>query len=146
MLKQLVFGLTALTLGTSLLSAQYGRHSSTPPTPEQSVAGKVARLTALLTLTTAQQGQATTIFTTEQTALTVLATPRQTATTALKTAIENNDSTGIQTQATALGSLEQQRVLAEATADAAFYAILTPTQQTTYNNARLGGHVWPRGR
>jgi len=143
MLRKLILGLTTATLGASLLSAQFGRHSSTPPTPEQIVAREVARLTALLTLTTAQQTQATTIFTTEQTSLSALATPTQAARTALKTAIQNNDATGIQTQATALGSLEQQRVVAQATADAAFYAILTPSQQTTYNNARTGGLGWP---
>jgi Spy/CpxP family protein refolding chaperone len=101
---------------------------------------------ALLTLTTAQQAQATTIYTTEQTALSGLNTSRQTAQTALQTAIKANDLTGIMTQATQIGSLTTQQVEDQAKAEAALYAILTTDQQTKYNQLHsvgLGGRGGP---
>lgn len=123
-----------MTLSTSLLSAD--DHNKVPLTPAQQVARTVARLTVRLTLTTTQQAQATTIFITEQTALAALVTPKQTAQAALQTAIQTNNAAGIQAQALALGRLQEQQILADATAEA-FYAILTPAQQTTYNNWNL---------
>jgi Spy/CpxP family protein refolding chaperone len=97
-------------------------------------------LTIRLTLTTAQQAQATTIFTTELAAEAALVAPKQAAKTALQAAITANSVSGIQAQAGALGALETQQIVADATADASFYAILTPAQQTTYNNYRLAEH------
>lgn len=83
-------------------------------------------------MTTTQQAQATTIFTTEQAALAALVTPKQTAQAALQAAIQTNNTAGIQARALALGRLQEQQVLADAMAEAAFYGILTPVQQTTY--------------
>jgi Spy/CpxP family protein refolding chaperone len=103
------------------------------------VENKVARLTALMMLSTTQQASATTIFTTEQTALSTVTASMKTARTALKTAVQSNDTAGIATQAAAIGSLTTQEVQATSTADADFYALLTPTQQTQYN--KLGGLV-----
>jgi len=123
-----------LTLAAPFVFAQ---RNHTPPTPAQQVANKVARLTVLLMLTTSQQAAATTIFTTEQSALTPIAASIKTARTALKTAVEANDTAGITTQAAAIGSLTTQEVQAQSTANADFYASLTPTQQTQYN--KLGG-------
>jgi Spy/CpxP family protein refolding chaperone len=126
-----------LTLAAPFIFAQ---RTHTPPTPAQQVANKVARLTALLTLTTAQQGTATMIFTTEQSALTPIAASMKTARTALKTAVEANDTAGIATQAAAIGSLTTQEVQAQSTANADFYASLTGTQQAQYNKlGALGG-------
>lgn len=135
MTKRIFLALAALTLSTSLLSAD--DHNKVPLTPAQQVARSVARLTVRLALTTTQQAQATTIFTTEQTTLAALVTPKQTAQAALQTAIQTNNAAGIQAQALALGRLQEQQVLADSTAEAAFYAILTPAQQTTYNNRKL---------
>jgi Spy/CpxP family protein refolding chaperone len=126
----------------------------TPPTPAQIAAAMVARLTKLLDLTSAQQASATTIFTTEQTALAPLATNMKTERTALKTAILANSSADIAAAATQIGDLTTERVTAEATADAAFYAILTPDQQTKYTTLKPGlggaggfrGHAGPGGR
>lgn len=134
----------ALTLLTFLLPLHaFENGAGTSLTPAQIAARRVARLTALLTLTSAQQAQATTIFTTEQTTGAGLETSIEAARTALQTAIQSNDSTGISTQAVQIGNLTGQQVLAEATADAAFYAILTSAQQTTYNNVKLGGLMGP---
>ena len=135
MTQRISKALTFAVFAASLLSAQ---NTQTPPTTAQIVANLVARLTTLLTLTSTQQTQATTIFTTEQTALAALRTSIQTAQTALTTAIKANDQAGIATQATAIGNATTQEVEAQAKADAAFYLILTPEQQTKYNELKSG--------
>lgn len=98
---------------------------------------QVTRLTTLLTLTAAQQAQATTIFTAEATANSTTMASMRTARTALKTAVEANDQAGIATQASQIGSLTTQQVSDQAKAQAAFYAILTADQKTKYDS--LGG-------
>lgn len=120
---------TFLAISLSSLSA---RQSHTPPTPAQIVANRVARLTTLLSLNATQQSQATTYFTTEQTAPSGVGASMKAAHTALMTAVEANDAAGITAQATQIGSLTTQEVTARSTANAAFYAILNPTQQTQY--------------
>jgi hypothetical protein len=76
----------------------------------------------------------------------------QTAQTALQTAITSNS--GIAAAAAAIGSLTTQQVTADATADAAFYEILTSTQQAKYTTLQPlglgvgggpGGHGGPGG-
>lgn len=109
------------------------------PTIADIVAHRVARLTTLLTLTTAQQATATTLFTTEETALAAIRTSRDTAQTALTTAIEANDKNGIVAAATQFGSFETQEVEADATAQAGFYASLTADQKTKYKTLLEGG-------
>jgi len=127
-------------LASSFLLAQiYSGSTGTAPTVAQIVARQVARLTSLLTLTSSQQAQATSIFTTEQTALASLRTTLDAAHTSLDTAVESDSTGDITTLAAQIGTLQGQQVLAQATADAAFYAILTSSQQTTYNNLKLGG-------
>jgi Spy/CpxP family protein refolding chaperone len=132
-----------LAFSTVLVRAQ---STATPPTAAQIVANQVARLTKLLDLTSAEQTSATTIFTTEQTALAALRTSMQTARTALKTAITSNDTATIATDAAQIGTLTGQEVAAQATASAAFYAILTADQQTKYETlGPLGGGPGGRG-
>jgi len=112
----------------------------TPPIPAQIAANQVARLTKLLDLTSTQQASATTIFTTEQTALGTLRTSMQTARTGLQTAITSNDTATIDADATQIGTLTGEEVLDQATASAAFYAILTADQQSKYETlGPLGG-------
>src|SRR3984885_11273776 len=111
-----------------------------PPTPAQTLANQVARLTKLPDLQSSQQTPATIIITTEQTALATLRTSMQTARTGLQTAITSNDTATIGTDATQIGSLTGEEVLAQATASAAFYAILTADQQSKYETlGPLGG-------
>ncbi len=131
-----------LTLAAPFVFAQ---RTHTPPTPAQQVANKVARLTALLTLTTSQQATATMIFTTEQSALAPIAASMKTARTALKTAVEANDTGGIAIQAAAIGGLTTQEVQAQSTANADFYAILTPAQQAQYKKLGAFGGGFGRG-
>ena len=121
-----------MALTTMLASAQ--STPPRPPTPAQMVANQVARLTKLLDLNSTQQASATTIFTTEQTALATLRTSMHTARTALQTAIKSDDPASIGTQATQIGTLNGEEVLARATASAAFYAILAADQQSKYDS------------
>ena len=107
-----------------------GPGSTTPPDPATVVTHQVSFLTTLLTLTTGQATQATTIFTTALTAVTALQTQIQTAETALSTAIKANASATIATQAATIGTLHGQIVAANAGADAAFYLLLTADQKT----------------
>jgi Spy/CpxP family protein refolding chaperone len=137
--------LTAFVSLTLLVPFAFAQRNHTPPTPAQQVANKVARLTAILTLTPAQQGTATTIFTTEQSALSTVGASMKTARTALKTAVLANDTAGISTQSAAIGSLTTQEVQAQSTANADFYAMLTPTQQTQYNKLGAFGGFGGRG-
>ena len=108
--------------------------NANPPDVATVVAREVAFLTKLLTLTSGQQTQATTIITNELNAITPIQTTIGTAQTALTTAIKANDTKGIATQSAAIGTAQGQILALEANADAAFYALLTTAQQTTLNN------------
>ncbi len=130
--------LLAQSTGTGTGTGTTGT-TPTPPTAAQIVANRVTRLTALLTLTSTQQTQATTIFTAEQTALSTIMTSLQTAHTALQTAIKADDQTGIGTQSTQIGSLTTQQIEAQAKGDAAFYALLTSDQKTKYDTLQSVG-------
>jgi Spy/CpxP family protein refolding chaperone len=127
-----------LMLSASLVFAQ-NHGPASAPTAAQIVANRVAHYTALLTLTTAQQTQATAIFTTEQTTLSTIMPSLHTARTALRTAIQKDDLTGINTQATQIGSLTTQQTVAQGTAEAAFFAMLTSDQQTKYTQLPAHG-------
>jgi hypothetical protein len=107
-----------------------GSTTSNPPDVATIVAHEVSFLTSLLTLTTGQQTQATTIFTTALNSITPIQTIITTAQTALATAVKNNDTAGITTQSTAIGAAQGQIVAIQAKADAAFYALLTSDQKT----------------
>jgi Spy/CpxP family protein refolding chaperone len=98
--------------------------------PATLAARQVSLLTHLLTLTTGQQTQATTIFTASITANQALDTQETAARTALLAAIKANAAATITTQATALGNLEAQEIANSAKADAAFYLLLTADQKT----------------
>jgi Spy/CpxP family protein refolding chaperone len=108
--------------------------TNNPPDVATIVAREVNFLTHLLTLTTGQQTQATTIFTNALNSITPLETGITTARTALTTAIKANDTAGITTQSTAIGTAEGQITAIQARADAAFYALLTTDQKNTLNN------------
>jgi len=133
-MKKAILAAVAVTiLSAPVIFAQNPGGPRTPPTPAQIVSNQVARLTALLDLNTAQQAQATTIFTTEQNSLSGVRSGMQTAHSDLKTAIQSNNASGITAAAVQIGNLTTQQVEAEATAQAAFIAILNPSQLSKYN-------------
>lgn len=142
MIKRL-FSTTALLAFAALLASGQSTIPPTPPTTAQIVSNIVSRLTKLLDLNSMQQSDATTIFTTEQTALATIRTSLQTAQTTLQTAITANDAGTIATQAAQIGALTGQQVQAQATAAAAFYAVLNSDQQSKYMT--LGPMLGPGG-
>ena len=85
------------------------------------------------------------LFTTELTDVSTIQTSLKAARTALNTAVQNNDANGISMQATQIGTRTTQEVLAQATANAGFYASLTAAQQAIYNELKPGGQGGPRG-
>src|SRR4051812_28098048 len=68
-----------------------GSNATNPPDVATVVAREVSFLTSLLTLTTGQQTQASTIFTSALNSITPLQTTITTAQTALATAVKAND-------------------------------------------------------
>jgi len=130
--------LTSLMAASCLLAQSTTR---TPPDPATMAQHRVTRLTTLLTLTAAQQQQATNIFTNSATADANVRTGLKTAHQALSDAIKKNDTAGIDRAATTIGSLTAQVASTDGKAEAAFYQILTPDQQTKL--AALKGHGGP---
>jgi hypothetical protein len=135
-MKKLILCVLAVTALTVSPAAAFDRDNdsgiSTPPTPATQAARAVARLTRRLVLTVAQQATATTLFTAEYTTLATLPASVVTAKAALLAAILVNDPVAIAAAANQLGSLHAQALIAEATASAGLYAILTSTQQAAY--------------
>jgi Spy/CpxP family protein refolding chaperone len=144
MKKTLSLSVFVIALAGSLAFAQSSGSSSsgapTGPTRGNGIQHRINILTTLLTLTTAQQQQATTIFTNAATAAMPIHTSMKTAREALHTAVTGNDAATISTNATTIGTLTAQLTSIEATADAAFYQILTPEQQTKLTQLESQGH------
>ena len=59
----------------------------------------------------------------------------------MQTAVKTNDVATVESLSTNIGSLEGQMLAIQNKADAAFYAMLNPTQQNTLNQ----GHGFGRG-
>jgi len=109
--------------------------ANTAPDPATVVANEVAHLTRLLTLTTAQQTQATTIFTSALKAITPLETTLATDRTSLAAAVKSNSASTIDSVSANLGLLTGQITALQNKADAAFYVILTADQKTKLDNS-----------
>jgi hypothetical protein len=138
-----------LALGTLLTATMVAQRpfgemtSSTPPDPATIVANQVARLTKLLTLNASQVTQATTIFTNALTAITPLQTSLHADRTTIQTAVKSDDTATIDSVSASIGTLTGQIMAIQNKADAAFYAILNSTQQTTLSQS--GGFGGPGG-
>jgi Spy/CpxP family protein refolding chaperone len=91
----------------------------------------LASITALLSLNSGQQQQAASIFTSAVTNRIAIHLTMKSARKVLSTAVKSNDSAGISQAASELGALTSQYIANGATANAAFYQILTPAQQAT---------------
>jgi Spy/CpxP family protein refolding chaperone len=126
-MKSLVLVLLTVAFAASISFAQ--RHEG-PPDPATMVQHHVQHLTNALSLTPAQQQQATTIFTNNMTGAASIHNDMKTAHQNLQTAINNNDENGISQAATTIGNLTAQMIASHAKAQAAFRQILTPEQQT----------------
>ena len=138
-------GIAAVLAAAVLAQRPFGVvTSSTPPDPATIVANKVERLTKLLTLSTSQASQATTIFTNALNLVTPIETSLRTDRQSLQTAVKANDVATIESVSTNIGSLTGQILTIQNKADAAFYAILSTTQQNTLNQSRGFGRGFGR--
>src|SRR5438105_8950904 len=138
--KNKVLGLllgVAVTTGFMIAQAPPG-----PPDPATMAQHRIKFLTAVLSLSAAQQQQALTIFTNAANPETNWHNSMKAAHEALDTAVKNNDSAGISQAATAIGDLTAQMVTAHAKADAAFYQILTADQKSKFNQLEPHGPVF----
>jgi Spy/CpxP family protein refolding chaperone len=126
----------ALAAATCLM-AQTGQGTRTPPTPEEIATARVARLTRLLELTTAQQESAKKIFTDEAVALAAARTAFATAREAMRNAVRNTGlAADIDRAAAQLGAAHTQIAAAEGKAQAAFRALLTADQRAKLDELR----------
>src|SRR5689334_12133646 len=134
-----IFFAGAMLAQGQLAQGQFGPRtaSGTAPDPATIIANQVARLTTLLDLTTAQAAEATTILTNAQSSVSTVQTTIQTDQTSLQTAITSNNTATIDQLAAAIGTLQGQALDIRSMAEAAFYALLTSTQQTKLTT--LGG-------
>jgi Spy/CpxP family protein refolding chaperone len=140
MIKSLANLAFAAAFTTALVFSQTSDIAThTRPTPAQMVQKQVQFRTTLLSLTTDQQAQATTIFTNASSNSANHGGMRTTE-AALKTAIQNNDAAGIEQATTTIGNMHAQELASHAKAEAAFYAILTPDQKTKYAQLESQGH------
>ncbi|HWX52991.1 MAG TPA: periplasmic heavy metal sensor [Verrucomicrobiae bacterium] len=117
-----VFAFLAL-LG--LGAAIYAQRSHESGDPAQH---HINRLTKALSLTQAQQQQATTIFNDVGAAEKSLHQQMRGAHENLQAAVQKNDAAAIDQAAKSMGSLQSQMISAHAKASAAFRQILTPDQ------------------
>ncbi len=103
-----------------------------PPDPAERIQHRVSFLSKHLSLTAAQQQQATTIFTDAMAAEKSVFGQIRTAHDSLKAAVEKNDTAAIDQLAGTIGNLTTQLTAAHAKADAAFYLVLTPDQHSKF--------------
>jgi hypothetical protein len=90
----------------------------------------IQSLTALLSLTAAQQAQATSIYTTAVNNRAGIHATMKSLRGVLNTAVQNNDGSGISQASAQMGSLMAQFVLNGAQANSTFFQILNPSQQS----------------
>ncbi len=122
-----IFAILAMAAAVTSASAQSGA-----PTAAQMAQHEVQHYTERLSLTSAQQEEATTIFTAAAASESTMREQQHTAHTALAAAIVSGDTATIGQAATMLGTLEGEMTTARALAEAKLYKILTADQQTTY--------------
>jgi Spy/CpxP family protein refolding chaperone len=143
MRKPLFAFLLLMSFASALLLAQT-TSTRTPPTPAERAQHRVHMLTNMLSLTAAQQQQATAIFTNAATAEETVHTSMKAAHESLHAAIKSNDAAAIDQWSNTIGGLMGQQVGIEAKAHAAVYQILTPDQQTKLSQMPMhdgGMHV-----
>jgi Spy/CpxP family protein refolding chaperone len=139
MMKKPYVLITALLTVGLAASFMFAQKPSGPPDPATRVQHHIQHLTTVLSLTPAQQQQATTIFTNAMTGGATIHDDMKAAHQNLQTAIKNNDQNGITQSATTIGNLTAQMVAAHAKAQAAFYQILTPDQQNKLSQLESEG-------
>jgi Spy/CpxP family protein refolding chaperone len=134
--------LLVLTLALAVAIPALAQSQPKPPNPADIAKHQVKTLTTLLSLTSAQQQQALTIYTNSATAQQTVIETDKTTHDSLHAAIKNNDSAAIDQLASTLAQSNAQLTSIRAKADAAFYQILTAEQQTKYSELE-SQHIGP---
>jgi Spy/CpxP family protein refolding chaperone len=129
-----VFAVPALFAQTSDTTS-----ASVPARTAHMVQHRVNYLTTVLSLTSAQQAQVTTILTSAATNQSTVHSSMKTAHTNLQNAIHSNDEAAMEQAANAIGTLIAQQMLAHAKTEAAIYQVLTPDQQTKMSQLESEG-------
>jgi Spy/CpxP family protein refolding chaperone len=119
-------------LACAAVVAAFAQTPHTPPSPADIAAHQVKRMTTLLSLTSAQQQQATTIYTNAATAEQSIRQSDRATHESLRTAVKNNDAAGIDQAASTIAQTTAQLTSIRAKADAAFYQVLTADQQAKF--------------
>jgi Spy/CpxP family protein refolding chaperone len=125
--------LPALLLVSTAMFAQ--RPHDGGPRPDM----HVATMTTLLSLSTGQQAQATSIYSTARTSSKDIQTNMHTAQTSLSAAIKKNDVAQIDALTAQIGALHGQSLSIQSKAEASFYSTLSAEQQTKYDTLHRGG-------
>jgi Spy/CpxP family protein refolding chaperone len=147
MRTSLVKVIAVLALTSALAGAQHGN----PPDPAAMAQHRVDFLTRQLSLTPAQQQQATTIFTEGANNAKSVHDQMQAAHQNLQAAVQKNDTAAIEQISASIGNLMGQMTAAHAKAEAALYQTLTPEQQSKFNQMQshhgfgMRGHGDPGG-
>jgi Spy/CpxP family protein refolding chaperone len=129
-----------LTLACATLLSAQTQTQHTPPSPAAIAQHRVNFLTTVLSLTPAQQQQATTIFTNAATTASGIRSQMKTARQSLATAVQNDDTAAISQLSSTIGNLVSQQVSNAATAKAAFYKTLTADQQSKVTQLQSERH------
>ncbi len=138
-MKTLFLKVIALaTLCGLMVAAQEQRTHDTA----QHIQRHIAALSKSLSLTPAQQQQATTLLTDALNAGKALHQQMQTAHESLKAAVGKNDTAGIDQATGTIGALNGQMMAIHAKAMAAFRQILTPDQQSKLDSMNSHGDMF----
>jgi Spy/CpxP family protein refolding chaperone len=121
-----------LTVACVAVSTAFAQGPHTPPSPTDRATHHVKMLTTLLSLTSAQQQQATTIYTNAAKAELSIREAEKGTRENLRTAVKNNDAATIDQIASSMAQSTAQLTSTRAKADAAFYQILTSEQQAKF--------------
>ncbi|HXY09432.1 MAG TPA: Spy/CpxP family protein refolding chaperone [Terriglobales bacterium] len=114
----------------AMISLPLSAQTPAPPSAGEMAHHQVKTLTALLNLTSVQQEQANEIYANAAKAEQTWLEAERKAREALRAAAKNNDASTIDHVSAALGQSMARSTAIRAKADAAFYQILTPEQQS----------------
>ncbi|HTM51694.1 MAG TPA: Spy/CpxP family protein refolding chaperone [Bryobacteraceae bacterium] len=129
-MKKAILGL--LLSSTFVAASLHAQRSGNPPSAADMAQRKVSMLTRQLTLTEAQQQQAATIFNSAVQAQSAAREGLRTARQTISDAVKTNNIAAIDQASATIGNLTAQITSSEAKADAAFYQLLTPDQQSRF--------------
>jgi Spy/CpxP family protein refolding chaperone len=115
------------------------------PRAAKMVQHRVSYLATVLSLTTAQQAQVTTILNNAVASHSTASASMKTAHTNLQNAIHSNDAAAMEQAANSIGAMSAQKALARAKIEAAIYQTLTPEQQAKMAQLETQGHHGKHG-